>query len=33
MVVVDLGWKNVVFTEQSGFGRFWPKKVGLVDFD
>ena len=26
MVLVDVGRKNWGFTEQTGFGRFWPKR-------
>ena len=33
LVVDRKNWIWSILAEQSGFGRFWPKKVGLVDFD
>ena len=33
MVLVDFGREKWGFTEQTGFGRFWLKKLGLVHFD
>ena len=33
LALVDFGRKNWGFTEQTGFGRFWPKKLVKVDFD
>ena len=36
MVFIHFGrkkWVRLILTEKTGFGRFRPKKVGLVDFD
>ena len=32
-VLVDFGRQNLLNTEQTGFGPFWPNKVVLADFD
>ena len=32
MVLVDFDWKNWVLTKMTGFGRFRPEKLVLVDF-
>ena len=36
LVSVDFGqknWSSSILAGKSGFGRFWPKKVGFVDSD